>query len=91
LSRAVTDRGRSLMKVLTETPVYQVKREVEEMTAKEAREIWSHLEPFFPGVCSRVSIRKRNESSFVLMKKMDLIRLKAEEADKLDRGELRPQ
>lgn len=76
-----TPRGRGLMMALTETPLLLVKREVEEMTAEEARDIWGHLEPFFSIVCARASPRKRDRSWVLLSQKMDLIRSKANEAD----------
>lgn len=79
--RTVTVRGRSLMKVLLETPLVFIRREVEEMTPEEATEIWSHLEPFFQGVCARASARRRDEAWALLVRKMDLIRRRAEEAE----------
>lgn len=79
-ARAVTFRGRSLMKVLTETPFYLVKRVVEEMTPEEARDVWSHIEPFFAGVCARASPRKRDAWWLILVRKMNLIKRKADEA-----------
>ena len=80
-TKAVTSRGRSLMRALTETPFPLVKREVEEMTPEEARDIWSHLEQFFAGVCARASTRRRDHKWVMLVRKMDLIRGRAGEAE----------
>ena len=67
------------MKVLMGTPILLIERDVEEMTAEEARDVWSHLEPFFPRVCARSSTRKRDGKWLLLARKMDLVRRKAQE------------
>ena len=67
------------MKVLAETSMFIIKREVEEMTVGEAQDVWSHLEPFFPGVCARASAKKRDVKWLLLARKMDLIRRKSQE------------
>jgi len=80
-SRAVTPRGRSLIKILTETSHRAIKREVDEMTPEEASEIWGHIEPFFPGVCARASTTKVGIQWNTMVRKMSLIQRKAEEAE----------
>lgn len=75
-----TCRGRSLLKVLIDTPYLLVKSEVDDMTPYEARDVWSHLEPFFPGVCARASPRRRDQKWLLLVRKMQLIKRKAKEA-----------
>ena len=76
-----TPRGSSLMKVLTETSYLSIKKEVEEMTPKEASEIWSHIEPFFPGVCVMAGASNVGMRWTMLVRKMSLIQRKAEEAE----------
>ena len=78
-TQVVANRGLSLMKVLTETPYHFIKREVEDMTPDEARDVWSHIEPFFKGVCARDSATKAGLKWNILVRKMTLIRRKAEE------------
>lgn len=75
----VTPRGRSLLKVLIDTPYIFIKSEVDDMTPEEARDIWSHIKPFFVGVCARASASKVGQQWNMLVRKMSLIERKAKE------------
>ena len=77
-ARAVASRGHGLMRSITAKPFHLLKAEVDEMTDEEARDVWVQLEPFFPGVCARASSRKRDEAWLELVRKMQLVRRRAE-------------
>lgn len=75
----VTNRGKALMRRISETSFYVLKAEVEAMPPEEARKVWGLIEPLFPGVCARASLRKRDLGWLMLLKKIDLYRKKAQE------------
>ena len=76
---AASLRGRSLMRKLGETSLVLLRSEVEAMSPGEAGEVWSVIEPFFKGVCSRASGRVGDARWLVLVRKMQLIKSRAEE------------
>jgi hypothetical protein len=71
-------RGRALMKALTDTPHITVKREVEDMTAEEAAEIWGNIKDFESMVAVRASLSKVGMKWIMLLRKMHWIKAKAE-------------
>ena len=71
-------RGRALMKALTDTPHITVKREVEDMTAEEAAEIWGNIKGFESMVAARASLSKVGMKWIMLLRKMHWIKTKAE-------------
>ena len=77
--RQQSNHGLSLMRDLSRKSLYLVKIEVEGMSVDEAGLLWGQVEPFFPGVCARASSRKRDSSWLELVRKMELIRRRAEE------------
>ena len=78
VAKAVTSWGHSLMRVLSRSSFRDVKAEVDDMTDEEARDLWSHLEPFFPRVCARASSRRRDAAWLELVRKMQLFKQRAE-------------
>jgi hypothetical protein len=48
------------------------------MTDEEARNIWAQVETFFPGVCARASSRRRDAAWVELVRKLQLVKRKAE-------------
>lgn len=70
-------RGR-LMRALERTHLLAVKLEVDDMTPAEARELWGQIERFWVGVCARASERRRDQGWVSLMRKMVLVRRKAQ-------------
>lgn len=70
-------RGLSLVKILIDTPLFFIQKEVEDMTVDEAKDVWSHIEPFFMGVCARAGSSRVGVKWDMLVKKMSLIREKA--------------
>jgi len=79
--QAVTARGRGLLKVLIDMPYISVKYWAEEMPPEEAGDIWSHIAPFFRGVCANASTSKVGRQWTSLVRKMSLIQRKAEEVE----------
>jgi hypothetical protein len=77
-AKAVTSQGHSLMRSITAKPFHLLKVEVDGMTDEEARNIWAQVEPFFPGVCARASSRRRDAAWLELVRKMQLVKLRAE-------------
>jgi hypothetical protein len=77
-AKAVASRGRGLMRNITVKPFHLLKAEVDEMTDEEARDVWTRLEPFFPGICARASSRRRDAAWLELVRKMQLVRRRAE-------------
>ena len=77
-AKAVTSWGYSLMRSITAKPFYLLKSEVDGMTPEEARDFWVRLEPFFSGVCARASSRRRDAAWLELVRKMQIVRRKAE-------------
>ena len=77
-AKTITSQSHSLMRSITAKPFYLLKAEVDDMTSEEARHIWAHLGPFFPGVCARASSRRRDAAWLELVRKMQLIRQRAE-------------
>ena len=77
--RQQSNHGLSLMRDLSRKSLYLVKVEVEGMSSEEARHVWGQVESFFPGVCVRASSCKRDSSWLELVRKMELIRRRAEE------------
>jgi hypothetical protein len=71
-------RGRALMKALTTTPHITVKREVEDMTAEAAAEIWGNIKGFESMVAARASLSKVGMKWIMLLRKMHWIKAKAE-------------
>jgi hypothetical protein len=77
-AKAVASQGHGLMRSITAKPFYLLKSEVDGMTDEEARNIWAQVETFFPGVCARASSRRRDAAWVELVKKMQLVKRKAE-------------
>jgi hypothetical protein len=71
-------RGRSLMRVISETSLVLLQSEVEAMSPGEAGEVWAVIEPLFKGVCARASGRSGDSSWLMMVRKMQLIRRRAE-------------
>ena len=76
--RQQSSQGLSLMSDLSRKSLYLVKVEVEGMSVDEAGLLWGQVESFFPGVCARASSCKRDSSWLELVRKMELIRRRAE-------------
>ena len=76
--RQQSNHGLSLMRDLSRKSLYLVKVEVEGMSSEEAGRVWRQVESFFPGVCARASSCKRDSSWIELVRKMELIRRRAE-------------
>jgi len=77
-AKAVTSRGHNLMRSITAKPFHLLKAEVDGITDEEVRDLWAQLEPFFPGVCARASSRRRDAAWLELVRKMQLVKLRAE-------------
>ena len=71
-------RGRALMKALIDTPHIFVKREVEDMTAEEAAEIWGNIKGFESMVAAQAGFSKVGMKWIMLLRKMHWIKAKAE-------------
>jgi hypothetical protein len=77
-AKAVASRGQSLMRSITAKPFQLLKVEVDGMTPEEARDLWAQVGPFFPGVCARASSRRRDAAWVELVRKLQLVKRKAE-------------
>ena len=76
--RQQSNHSLSFMRDLSRKSLYVVKVEVEGMSSEEAGHVWGQVESFFPGVCARASSCKRDSSWLELVRKLELIRRKAE-------------
>lgn len=79
---STTPRGRGLLRVLTEMPYLSVRAEVGEMTVDEARDVWSHVGRYLVGASARAGSRGAGLKWNGLVRKLLLIRDKAEESER---------
>lgn len=70
--------GRNLMQYLTKASYHMIKREVDDMTVKEAADIWAQIEPSWIGVCARAGKGRVGMMWSEAVRKMSLIKDKAE-------------
>ena len=77
-AKAIASRGHGLMRSITAKSFYLLKVEVDGMTPEEARDLWTQVEPFFPGICARASSRRRDAVWLELVRKLQLVKRKAE-------------